>query len=175
MSHDELHLRIYGDPVLRSRSEEIEDFGPDLKALAERMFQVMYEEEGVGLAGPQIGVGRRIAVFDVPLEEGGSFTGTLINPRILEFKGSQKGGEGCLSVPGFREDVTRHDWLRVEALDLDGKPVSFECTQLLSRAVQHEIDHLNGVFFVDRVNPVRRSLLAKKLKKLAAEQGEATE
>jgi len=175
MSLEELHLRFYGDPVLRSRAEEITEFTPDLKELAERMFQVMYEEEGVGLAGPQIGVGRRIAVFDVPLEDGGNFTGTLINPRILEFKGNQKGTEGCLSVPGFREDVTRHDWLRVEAVDLDGEPVSFECTELLSRAVQHEIDHLNGVLFVDRVSPVRRSLLAKKLKKLAAEQAESPE
>lgn len=175
MSLEELKLRIYGDPVLRSRSEEITEFGPELKELAERMFQVMYEEEGVGLAGPQIGVSRRIAVFDVPLEDGGNFTGTLLNPRILEFKDTQKATEGCLSVPGFREDVTRHEWLRVEAMDLDGQPISFECTQLLSRAVQHEIDHLNGVLFVDRLSPVRRSLLAKKLKKLAAGQLDAGE
>ncbi len=175
MNLDELKLRIYGDPVLRSRAEEITDFGPELEALAERMFQVMYEEEGVGLAGPQVGVGRRIAVLDVPLEDGSSFVGTLINPQILEFRGTQKGNEGCLSIPGFQEEVARHDWLQVRALDLKGKEMAFECEGFLARAVQHEVDHLNGVLYVDRLSPVRRRLLAKKLKKLAAETQSAAE
>jgi peptide deformylase len=173
MGLEELSLTIFGNPVLRRRAEEIREFDADLEALSERMFEVMYEEEGVGLAAPQIGVSRRIAVLDVPLEDGGKWMGVMVNPRILETRGIQKGQEGCLSIPGFREDVSRADWLRMEAEDLKGETFSLECTQLLSRAVQHEVDHLDGILYVDRLSPVRRRLLSRKLKQLVAEQDEA--
>jgi len=169
MSQEELSLTIIGNPVLRQRAREIETFDPELEALAERMFEVMYEEEGVGLAAPQVGVGRRIAVLDVPLEEGNNWVGVMINPRIVETRGIQKGQEGCLSIPGLREDVSRADWLRVEAQDLKGETFTLECTELLSRAVQHEVDHLDGILYVDRLSPVRRRLLARRLKQIAAE------
>ncbi len=173
MTYEELHLRIYGDDVLRRRAEEITEFGPELEQIAHRMFEVMYEEEGVGLAANQVGLSTRMAVLDVPLEEGGSFTGVVINPEILEMKGTQKDQEGCLSIPGLREEVVRHQWMKVRAQDLEGETFEFECTDLLSRAVQHEIDHLDGILFIDRLSPVRRRLLAKKLKKLAAEHEES--
>lgn len=169
MGLDDLHLTIYGNPVLRRRAKEVAVFDKELEALSRRMFEIMYEEEGVGLAGPQAGVALRIAVLDVPLEEGGSFVGVLVNPEILEHRGEQRGSEGCLSIPGLQEDVVRHQWLKVRAWDLKGKPFEFECIDLLSRAVQHEVDHLDGVLYIDRLSPVRRRLLAKKLKKIAEE------
>jgi peptide deformylase len=171
MNLHDLDLTIYGNPVLRRRAEEVTVFDAELEALSKRMFEIMYEEEGVGLAGPQAGVSRRIAVLDVPFDDGGSYVGVLVNPEILEHRGEQKESEGCLSIPGLREEVVRHHWLRVRALDLKGRPFEFECTDLLSRAVQHEVDHLNGVLYIDRLSPVRRRLLAKKLKKISEEQG----
>ncbi len=174
MNLNELALQIYGADVLRRRAEEITEFTPDLADLSERMFEVMYEEEGVGLAGPQVGVGRRIAVLDVPMEEGSGFRGTIINPVILAHDGVQKGTEGCLSIPGLREEVARHQWVQVQALNLKGEPFEFECEDLLARAVQHEIDHLDGILFVDRLSPVRRRLLTKRLKKIAAGEEAST-
>ena len=175
MSPEAFSLRVFGDPVLRRRAEEITDFTPDLEAVAKRMFEIMYEEEGVGLAAPQVGLSRRIVVLDVPLDDGESFTGVLVNPRILRYEGTQKGQEGCLSVPGLREDLSRHEKLLVAAEDLEGVEFQFECTQLLSRAVQHEIDHLDGILYVDRLSPVKRRLLAKKLKRIAEGRTEADE
>lgn len=171
---DDLILRIYGDPVLRQRSEPITEFGPELQELADRMFEVMYEEEGVGLAAPQVGVSQRMMVLDVPLEDGENFTGVVINPEVLEKEGTQTGPEGCLSIPGLREDVTRDQYLKVRAKNLKGETFEFECQDLLSRAIQHEVDHLNGVLFVDRLSPVRRRLLAKQLKQIAADQEKTT-
>jgi peptide deformylase len=93
----------------------------------------------------------------------------MINPKILETHGTQDGSEGCLSIPGLREDVTRHAWLRVRGLDAQGKEVEFECDDLLARAVQHEVDHLDGVLYVDRLSPLKRKLLTRKLKEIASE------
>ncbi len=170
MNLEELALTIYGNPVLRRRAKEVTTFDSELEALSKRMFEIMYEEEGVGLAAPQAGVSLRMTVMDVPFDDGGSYVGVLVNPEILEYRGEQKGPEGCLSIPGLREDVVRHQWLRVRAVDLKGRPFEFECTDFLARAVQHEVDHLNGVLYVDRLSTVRRRLLAKKLKKIAEEQ-----
>jgi peptide deformylase len=167
---NEFYLRIYGDPVLREKTEEVTEFGEQLAPLVERMYEVMYEEEGVGLAAPQVGSDLRMMVLDVPLEEGGAFRGVLINPEVLETEGTQRDEEGCLSFPGIREEITRADRIKVRARGVDGEPFTFEANALLSRAVQHEIDHLDGVLFIDRMSPVRRRLLAKKLKKLAEER-----
>jgi len=170
MQVDELGLTIYGNPVLRKRAAEValSELGPDLDRLVKRMFEVMYEEEGVGLAAPQIGISKRIFVMDVPVEGQENRIGVMINPEILETKGTQSGSEGCLSIPGLREDVTRHEWLRVRGLDAKGKTVEFECNDLLARAVQHEVDHLDGVLYVDRLSPIKRKLLSRKLKEIAS-------
>jgi peptide deformylase len=170
MRIEELVLTIYGDPALRRRSEEVTEFGPELQPLLDRMYEVMYEEEGVGLAAPQVGVNQRIMIMDVAISEEERHTGELINPEILETRGTQKGSEGCLSIPGLREDVTRDDWLRVRGVNRDGEPVEFEAEGLLSRAVQHEVDHLNGILFIDRLNPIRRKLLVRKLKQIAEDR-----
>ncbi len=173
MSTQDLFLRIYGDPVLRRRSTPVVSFGPHLKELAERMYEVMYEEEGVGLAAPQVGVSERMMVLDVPVEDAPNFSGVVINPEIVSTEGTQRGQEGCLSIPGLREDVTRHEVLTVKALDIEGKEFTFSCDALLSRAIQHEIDHLDGVLFIDHLSPVRRRLLAKRLRKISEEGREA--
>jgi len=167
---EELYLRVYGDPILRQRTEEAVDF-PVPRALIDRMFEIMYEEEGVGLAAPQAGSNERIMVLDVPEEDGvPAFRGVIANPEILDRRGEQRGEEGCLSFPGIREEITRSDWIAVRARDENGEPYTFEARGLLSRAVQHELDHLDGILFIDRMSPVRRRLLAKKLKRIAAER-----
>lgn len=168
---NELYLRIYGDPVLREKSAPVDEFGEVWDATVERMFEVMYQEEGVGLAAPQVGVNRRLMVLDVPMDEGEHFRGVLVNPEILETEGTQKGEEGCLSFPGLRETIVRHDRIRVRAKNEKGEDLEFEARGLLSRAVQHEIDHLDGILFIDRLTPVRRTLLGKRLKKIMAERG----
>jgi peptide deformylase len=173
MNLDELSLTIYGNPVLRQKAETITEFGPDLEELAQRMFEVMYEEEGVGLAAPQVGLSRRIAVLDVPVDEENSYVGVIVNPEIVASEGTQKAQEGCLSIPGLREDVTRHEWVRIQAQDLKGETFTVEGTELLARAFQHEIDHLNGILYIDRVTSIRRTLMGKKLKRIAADQGRA--
>jgi len=171
MRVEELGLTIYGNPVLRKRAQEVElsELGSDLDRLIKRMFEVMYEEEGVGLAAPQVGISKRIFVMDVPVDGQENKIGVMINPEILETKGTQTGSEGCLSVPGLREDVTRHGWLRVRGMDGQGKTVEFECDDLLARCVQHEVDHLDGVLYVDRLSPLKRKLLSRKLKEIASE------
>jgi peptide deformylase len=171
MNPDHLLLTTLGHPVLRRKTETITDFGPDLEGLARRMFEVMYEEEGVGLAAPQVGVSKRIAVLDVPVDEQQRYVGVIVNPRITASEGSQKAQEGCLSIPGLREDVVRHQWIRVEAQDLSGESFTVEGTDLLARAIQHEIDHLNGILYIDRISSLRRRLMEKKLKSIAAESG----
>ena len=172
MSLGELVLTIYGDPVLRRRSTEVTEFGPALQPLLDRMYEVMYEEEGVGLAAVQVGVNQRIMVLDVGISEDERHAGELINPEILETRGTQKGSEGCLSIPGLREEVSRDDWLRVRGVNRDGEPVEFEAEGLLSRAVQHEVDHLNGVLFIDHLPRWRRGMMSWRLSRLRRSAGE---
>ncbi|HUG40609.1 MAG TPA: peptide deformylase [Longimicrobiales bacterium] len=167
-----LRMRYLGDPVLRVRAEEIEAVDDELRALARDMLDTMYAEEGVGLAGPQVGVSRRIIVVD-PREEG-SEPRTLINPRILNASAEEeREEEGCLSLPGLRELVDRSITVVMEALDLDGRTVRIEADGLLARILQHEVDHLDGILFLDRVSPLKRRMLLKKWEKAKAEAAQA--
>ncbi len=167
MKPEDLRLRYYGDPVLRKKAEPVDTFDDLLKAQADVMFEVMYENDGLGLAGNQVGLLRRLVVLDVPLEDDQRARLVLVNPEILSSKGKDTAEEGCLSIPEIREDVTRPDVIRVRAKTLDGEEVTFEAGDLLARAIQHEVDHLNGVLFVDRLSSVRRKLLEGKLKQVA--------
>lgn len=163
-----LRMRYLGDPVLRSKAAEIDAVDDDLRALARDMIDTMYDEDGVGLAGPQVGVSRRIIVVD-PREEG-SQAMALVNPRILTVdEETDRLEEGCLSIPGLRELVDRSVRVTVEALDLDGEPLTIEAEGLLARILQHEIDHLDGILFLDRVSPLKRKMLLKKWEKMKAE------
>ncbi|MBW3553293.1 MAG: peptide deformylase [Gemmatimonadetes bacterium] len=167
-----LRMRYLGDPVLRVEAEEIDTIGDDLRALARDMFDTMYAEDGVGLAGPQVGVGRRIIVVD-PREDGVQPL-ALINPEVVsESDEIDRAEEGCLSIPGLRELVDRRAAVVVEATDLEGEPVRLEAGGLLARILQHEIDHLDGVLFLDRVSPLKRKMLLKKWEKMQADAPKA--
>ncbi len=159
-----LEIRIMGDPVLRTECGEVEEIDDDLRKLAQDMFDTMYDADGVGLAAPQVGITKRLIVVD-PREEDVT-PRALVNPRVVETsKETDRAEEGCLSIPGLREIVERKSEVVVEALDLDGEPIRLEADGLHARVLLHEIDHLDGVLFLDRVSPLKRKMLMKKWKK----------
>jgi peptide deformylase len=160
-------VRIYGDPVLRQRAAEITEFDEELRRLAEDMRETMHAYRGVGLAGNQVGVAQRIAVVDVPVDDDESARYTLINPVIIERSGSEAGEEGCLSIPGLYDDVHRATTIRVVARDEQGREFTLEAEGYLARAIQHEVDHLDGVLFIDRLSPLKRQFLKRSLDALA--------
>jgi peptide deformylase len=162
----------YGDPVLEQEGAEVKDFGSEeLRAFVADMFDSMYAAKGVGLAAPQVGVSRKITVIDI---SGGSKEEgippqekiVLINPRIIVKEGRQVGEEGCLSIPGFREQVKRAKKVVVRAQNVDGEWFERTGEDLLARAIQHEIDHLNGILFITHVSPLKRDLIKRKIKKM---------
>lgn len=159
-----LEVRIMGDPVLREPAVEVQEITAEIKQLVEDMFETMYTEEGVGLAAPQVGISQRIIVVD-PQEEGGQRF-ALINPVVREVsKEVERGEEGCLSIPGLKDIVERPSSCVVEGLNPDGSERRIEAQGLLARILQHEVDHLNGILFVDRLSPLKRKLLLKKWQK----------
>ena len=157
-----LKVRRYGDPVLRRRAEEIATVTPQIRRLAEDMIDTMYDEVGIGLAAPQIGASVRLLVVG---DEEGRGAQVLVNPVITEQGGTVTAEEGCLSLPGFFAPVTRAQWVKVEAQDLEGQPLSLTARGLRSRVFQHEIDHLDGVLFIDRVDAVTRDRMKRRIKK----------
>ena len=161
---------ILGDPVLRTEAEDVTSFDDDLRALVRDMFETMYHAEGIGLAAPQVGVSKRIMVLDLRLEDQQEARVALVNPSITWESGElDKQPEGCLSIPGLEEVVERPWAVRVEGFVPDGNAVVLEADDLFSRALQHEIDHLDGVLFLDRLSPLKRRMAMKKWKKLRAE------
>ena len=140
-------VRVVGDGVLTKKSKEIKEIGPRIKELIDDMVETMYKNNGVGLAAPQIGVLKRLCVIDTTGED----LLVLINPKIIEKSGEQTGQEGCLSVPGKIGIVTRPNYVKVIAMDENMKPIEIEGVELLARAISHEIDHLDGVLYVDKV------------------------
>ena len=158
---------MMGDPVLRAEAEDVTSFDDDLRTLVRDMYETMYHAEGIGLAAPQVGVSKRILVLDLRLEDQPEARMALVNPSITwESDDLDKQPEGCLSIPGLEELVARPWAVRVEGFDPDGKAVSVEAEDLLSRALQHEIDHLDGVLFLDHLSPLKRRMVLKKWKKL---------
>jgi peptide deformylase len=161
-------IALLGDQVLRTPAVDIETVDDELRALIRDMFETMYDAEGIGLAGPQIGIGQRVIVVDVREDDGRPFA--LINPKILESsRESERAEEGCLSIPGIAGVVERSQRVVVEGLDEKGETVRIEADGLLARCLQHEIDHLDGVLFVDRLSPLKRNMVLKKYRSLQAE------
>lgn len=157
----------YGHPVLEKRGEDITEFGtPELRQLVEDMFESMYAAKGVGLAAPQIGVGKRLAVIDITTGEDPAQKIVLINPEIIKMEGSQKSEEGCLSLPTFREQVTRPMKVTVRAQDVHGKEFEMAGDDLLARAFLHETDHLNGKLYISHISALKRDLIRRKVRKL---------
>jgi peptide deformylase len=165
-----LPVRIYGDPVLRLKAKTIAEVTDTTKPFVRDMFDTMFAEDGVGLAAPQVGVSERLLVLAVPIKRGKRVDMTLINPEIVKAEGWELGEEGCLSVPGVYDEVKRAYAIELKALDESGRQVEMKAEGYLARAIQHEIDHLNGVLFVDRLGMLQRQLHKKELKQL--ENGE---
>lgn len=156
----------FGDPILEKPAAEITTFDDELKKLAEDMFESMYAARGVGLAAPQIGISKRIAVVDVTFKEDPKAKLVLINPVIVNKEGRQRNSEGCLSIPEFREEVSRARTVTIRAQDLTGKFFEHTGDELLARAFLHETDHLNGKLYISHISALKRDLIKRKIKKL---------
>ena len=156
----------YGTPGLTTRTTPVETIDADVLKLIDDMVDTMYAAPGVGLAAPQIGVPLRVCVIDLSVGKRGGELLTLINPEFVEREGMQVEEEGCLSLPGFNASVARPARAVVRALDRNGTPRIVEGTGLLARALQHEIDHLDGMLFLDRLRGIKRDLIVRKIRKL---------
>ncbi len=160
-----LPIVYLGAPVLRQHAQEVEEVDDEVRELVERMFVTMYAGEGQGLAAPQVDVSRRIAVVDVPPQRRGKAF-AMINPRVVATSDEKaRGVEGCLSIPGVWETVERPAEVVVEALDARGEPFHLEAEGELSRCVQHEIDHLDGILYIDHLSPLARRMLLARYRK----------
>jgi peptide deformylase len=162
-----LSIVKYGSPVLETVAEPVTSFGtPELRQLVSNMWETMYAAKGVGLAAPQVGISQRVSVIDTSVGEKEEEKIVIINPEIVFQEGSQTGEEGCLSIPGFREPVTRANRVKVVAKNTEGESIEIEGEELLARALQHEIDHLNGILFINRLSTLKRDIIRRKIRKL---------
>ncbi len=156
-----LNVKVYPDPILRRKALPIVKVGKEEQKLAYDMIETMRASDGVGLAGPQVGIGKRIIVVEDVDEDSSALV--LINPRIVKKKGRSHFCEGCLSMPGIMNDVTRPSSVIVGALNLDGETIKIDAKGLLARILQHEIDHLDGMLFIDRINFLKRRQITRKI------------
>jgi peptide deformylase len=163
-----LPIRIYGDPVLRTRAEEITRVDEAIKKLAQEMVWALKRASGIGLAANQVGQAVRLFVVDRSLFQADDSPLVVINPQVVAFHGEQVQEEGCLSFPGTFADVARPMKIQIKGVDLAEKELVIEAEGMLSRVLAHEIDHLNGVLFIDHLSSIKRKLLSRKLKKLSA-------
>ena len=169
-------ILTYPDPFLKTKAKPVAAVDDDVRMLIDDMVETMRSARGIGLAATQVGDKRRVIVLDVPEEDDGEEEGerrihlTLVNPEIISSEGDTKFEEGCLSVPGFTADVKRAATINVKALDREGKQVEFTAHDLLSIAIQHEIDHLDGILFIDRLSRLKRELLKRKIKKVLEDE-----
>ena len=156
----------FGNPVLEKPAEPVTEFDNELKDLVEDMFASMYEAKGVGLAAPQIGISKRLAVIDVTFKEDPNAKLVLANPEIIHKEGKQTQSEGCLSIPEFRENVTRPKTVTIRAQDVNGNWYEKTGEDLLARAFLHETDHLNGKLYISHISALKRDLMKRKIRKL---------
>ena len=157
-----LKIRRYGDPVLRAKATPVTGITTEIRRMVDDMIETMYEEVGIGLAASQVGILLRLMIVG---DENGGHARALVNPVIAESGGQVTAEEGCLSIPGVFAQVTRAAWVKLDAEDLDGKPVSIHARGLQARVFQHEMDHLDGILFIDRLEPVQRDRIKRKIKK----------
>jgi peptide deformylase len=156
-----------GHPVLEQVAEPVQQFDtPELRELVDGMFETMYANKGVGLAAPQVNVSQRVTVIDTSNGEDPNAKLVFINPEITKLEGTQVGEEGCLSIPGFREDVKRAMKATIRARNVKGEEFEITGEELLARAMQHEIDHLNGILFLQHLSALKRDLIRRKIRKL---------
>ncbi|MBU1701581.1 MAG: peptide deformylase [Candidatus Eisenbacteria bacterium] len=172
-----LRVHLYGDPVLRQKAEPIEQITDEIRQLAEDMLVTMYEEEGIGLAAPQVGRSIRLLVVDPQaVDETAPGAMAFINPETTESSGEWTYDEGCLSIPGIVAEIKRPEKVRVHYFDTNGEERHETFDGMMARVLQHEMDHLEGKLFVDYLSPMRRALIMKKLREISKEgQGEVEE
>ncbi|MCX5800297.1 MAG: peptide deformylase [Candidatus Eisenbacteria bacterium] len=156
----------YGNPLLKRRAREITEIDDSVRKLAEEMFETMERSRGVGLAAPQVGVPLRVIVLSVPMDDGTRWKCAIVNPELVSKNGKMTSEEGCLSVPGIYEEITRAEEIEVKGLDLEGKEIRVKGKGLLAKAVQHEMDHIDGILIVDRLSAIKRHVLQRRLRKL---------
>ncbi|MGB8480911.1 MAG: peptide deformylase [Acidobacteriaceae bacterium] len=156
----------FPDPILQQPAEPVTVFDAELRKLVDDMFTSMYDAQGIGLAAPQIGISKRLTVIDLSFQKKPEDKIVLINPEVIEIKGKQVEEEGCLSLPEIRDRVVRAAEVKVRAQDAEGKPIEVEGSELLARAIQHEIDHLDGILFIFRLSRLKRDLQLRKIRKL---------
>jgi peptide deformylase len=156
----------YGNAVLEKPAKPVEKFDEELAKLCQDMFESMYAANGVGLAAPQIGIGMRLAVIDVTVGKNPEAKIVLVNPELTHAEGEQREEEGCLSVPGFRGNVARPQYVTVQAQDATGKTFEMSSEGLLARAFCHEMDHLDGVLFLKHLSLLKRDLIRRRIRKL---------
>jgi peptide deformylase len=156
----------YPDPVLATAGAPVTIFDDELRTLVAEMFESMYAAQGIGLAAPQISISKRITVIDISFQKNPKEKLVLINPEVIETTGKQTEEEGCLSLPDIREKVHRAAWVKVKAQDEHGKWFEVEGEELLARALLHEIDHLDGILFIERISRLKRELVLRRIRKL---------
>jgi peptide deformylase len=154
-------IRMFGDPVLRQRAHEVTELDGELVRLAHTMFDTMHEAQGIGLAAPQVGVQKRLYTYDVAEADGPA---VLVNPEIVDSSGEWTYDEGCLSVPDLHFEIVRPKIVTVRGVDLDGREVVIEGDEVMGRLIQHEIDHLDGVLLLDRLDPDARKAALRELR-----------
>lgn len=159
----------FPDKTLRKKTMFVENVSEDILKQLDDMAETMYNAPGVGLAAPQIGIDKRLVVIDITPEDEPPKLEKLINPEVLEYEGEQSGEEGCLSIPGEYADVKRAEWIKYKYVDENGNEYVEEATGLKARVIQHEVDHLDGILFIDRLSSLKRDMIKKRIKKRIAE------
>lgn len=155
-------VRYIGDPILRVKGATIEHFNGELHSLVDEMIDVMHREDGIGLAAPQVGLSKQLLVLDISSIEKEEKPRVFINPDIISYSGESVVEEGCLSIPGVREEVARPETIKLSYMNENGDSFEEEYDGWLARVLQHEIDHLNGILFVDHISPLKRQLLIQQ-------------
>ncbi|MBW1714582.1 MAG: peptide deformylase [Deltaproteobacteria bacterium] len=161
-----MNIYTYPDPILRKQSEPVVNIDDEILNLIDNMGKVMYGASGIGLAANQVGASKRVIIFDINYREKGRDLNVLINPTIILAEDKIEFEEGCLSVPGFQDKITRKKYVKVKGVDRHGKPIDIEAEDLVAVCIQHEIDHLNGKLILDHVSHLKRNLYRKKIDKL---------
>jgi len=161
-----MKICIYPDPILKKQAEPVVNIDDEIQNLIDNMGKAMYGASGIGLAANQIGVPKRVIIFDINYREKGKDLKVLINPAIVLAEDKIEFEEGCLSVPDFQDRITRKKYVKVKGVDRHGKPIDIEAEDLLAICIQHEIDHLNGKLILDHVSHLKRDVYRKRIKKL---------
>lgn len=157
------NIIYYNNPILHKKAGPVRNVNGAVRQLINEMDETMKKAAGIGIAAPQVGELLQLAIVDIPKEMGGTGRLILINPRIISAYGSEVWEEGCLSIPGVQVKIKRYKEVSVETMDLEGKSVTYEGTGLLARAIQHEIDHLNGILITDKIGTIKRLLIKRKM------------